>query len=379
MKVKMLLSRVFESWKHMLFFLMGFAVFSLLVSLFFIKRHYILAQIAIETSIFIHPLTKAVVEDTANKVTLSAERFLNRANRFFFLALFAFIGAISCSFGGLPLIWTGQFASAVMGLWIPFPLLIFVVVGLLALGLTFIIYDVYFNQLGRVEPQLRIKRKRQCSFCQQPFRKHVVEATNFLNDVELADFQKGKIQCILDPELCSSCSFPLTRQKLNLRTSPIRSDESSECPKCKNYTFTHINVSDPVRAKTIDDAGYKTVERQCHYCGYQVQRQPRISLSSLEPVIKSAIGDQSAYAYEQYCDKLKSEIEQMIQCDAAGKDRFKETYQLVDAGYLRDDGTPSLRELKYLSTDDRRKAIEFIHKYMQERHAREADPRNCNW
>jgi DNA-directed RNA polymerase subunit RPC12/RpoP len=174
----------------------------------------------------------------------------------------------------------------------------------------------------------------------------------------------------------ATCSFPLTRRTLNLRLSLIMRDESIECPKCKNYTFTSIKLGRPVPAKQIGEAGYKTFERQCHYCGYQIQRQPRITLSSVEPAIKSAIDP--LCAWERYCDRLKNEIEQMIQCDEVGKDCFKEKYELVDATYFQDDGTPSLPELKYLSTDDRKKAIEFIHKYVQERYAWESDPRNSD-
>jgi ribosomal protein L37E len=356
-------------------FLLGVAICSLLVSWFLINRHKVLAKIALETPIYIHPVTKIILKDTASRATLSSERFLNGGYISFFLALCAFIAAIPYSFDA-PLAWPIKLTLKVISLgWFPGLLLCFIV-GLSAIFFGYIVYDLYFNRIAKVEAELRINRKRYCSFCENPFNKYVIKATDFLNDSEIANYQAGTIQCSINTELCSTCSFPLTRKTLNLRLSLIRRDESIECPKCKNYTFTCIEVGDPVRAKQIGEAGYKTFERQCHYCGYQVQRQPRITLSSVEPAIKSAIDSQDAW--ERYCDRLNNEIEQMIQCDEVGKDCSMERYELVDATYFRGDGTPSLRELKYLSTDDRKKAIKFIHKYVQERHAWESDPRNSD-
>jgi hypothetical protein len=359
-------------------YLLGVAVFSLLVSWLFIKRHQMLAKIALKTPIYIHPSTKVVLEDTASRVTFSSERSLNRGQGFFFLALFAFIGAIMCSFGESS-IWAGQFASKVISIGLVTTLVLCVILG--GLGLFFIVvaYGIYFNRIGKVEHELMSKRERLCGSCRKPFSKYVMEVTDFLNDVELAEYHAGKLQCVLDSELCSRCSFPLTRQTLNLRLSPIMRDESVKCPQCKNYTFTQIKVSDPVRAEQIGEAGYKVFERRCNGCGHQVQRQPRITLSSLEPAIKSAVNRHSQGGWERYCLDLKSEIELMIQCDETGKDRFKQKYKLVNATYFSGDATPSLRELKYLSTDDRRKAIKLLLKYVQERRDWEADPRNSNY
>jgi hypothetical protein len=356
-------------------FLLGVSIFLLLISWFFLKRHRTLAKNAIGTPIYIHPLTKAVSKDEASDATVSSERFLHLGHVFFFLALCTFLGAITYS-SNVPLIWIGNFVSKVISLGFIFGFLGFCVTFLLVASVVAIAYDSY-NRIAGVEPELRIKRKRYCSVCQNSFSKYSINATNFLDDVELASYHSGKLQCSVNTELCSQCSFPLSRETLNLRLSHIFRDKSVQCPKCKNCTFTLIKVSDPVRADHFGEAGHKDFRGQCYYCGYQVQRQPRITLSALESVIKSAIDRQ--YGYEVYGSRLEREIERMIRCDLSGKDRFKERYDLVDATYFPGDGTSSLREIKYLSTDDLRQVIGFIHQYVQERRDYEADPRNSNY
>lgn len=357
-------------------FLLGVAVFSLLISWFFIKRHRTLAKIAIDTPMSIHAVTKVVIEDTASRVALSSERSLTRGSRFFYLALCSFVGAIECSFKG-PLIWAGQSALDLLsiGWWIPSMFLCLVVAS--SVSFFFLIaYDVFFDRLGKVEPKLKLKRVRHCSSCQKPFKKYAVKALDILNDVELAEYQAGTIQYTINTELCPSCSLPLTRQTLDLRIFPMMRDESASCPQCKNYTFTKIEISPPIRAEQMGESGYKNSKRECHYCGYQVQRQPRITLSFLESTIQVAIDHHDLWKGD--CQGLMSEIEQMIQCDETKKDRFKERYKLIDDTYFRG-GIPSFRELKYLSTDDLRNAIEFISKYIQEKRAYEKDVLSSNF
>ncbi|MBD2326014.1 hypothetical protein [Alkalinema sp. FACHB-956] len=334
----------------------GISIVLLITSRYFFKRHRDCAKVAIATPIYLHPFTKVILEDTASKETLSAQSSL------FIYQIFAFLG-VWVSLSSIAIILAEIISARVESFLLIVTLLL----------LAFILYSVIyiFSNASKLEPQVRIKRKRHCAFCKTPFIKQDIQAIDFLHDTELAEYHAGLIQCRVNTEFCLDCSFPISRETLDLSISSFIKDESTICPKCKNRTFIVRNISEILTTERIGDAGYRNFMQQCNYCGCQVEKQPRITLLSLEPTIKSAIYDQYTTQYQSYSSSLIAAIQRMIRLDRAGKNRLSEPYHIIDNARLRKNRTPSLREIKYLSTDDLERAIEFIHKCVERREVEE--------
>jgi hypothetical protein len=336
----------------------GIPIVLLMISRYFFKRHRDCAKVAISTPIYLHPFTKVILEDTASKETLSAQHFLT------LYRIFAFFG-----------VWLSLSSTAIILAEIVSARLesLFLIANLVLLA--FMIYSVIyiFSNASKPEPQVRIKRKRHCAFCKTPFIKQDIQVIDFLYETELAEYHAGLIQCRVNTEFCLDCSFPISRETLDLSISSLMKDESTICLKCKNHTFIVRNISEILTTERIGDAGYRNFMQQCNYCGCQVEKQPCITLSSLGPTIKSAIYDQYRTQYQSYCSSLIAAIQRMIRLDRAGENRLSEPYPIIDNSRLRKNRTPSLREIKYLSTDDLERAIEFINKCMAMRKREELE------
>jgi hypothetical protein len=329
------------------------------IALLFTCRHFFeqrrsCAAIAIETPIYLEPFTKVVLEDKARNEEISAQSSLC------LYRIFAILGvwASSCSI----VVVLAKIASTGIT-----PLLFIALLLLLASSIYSFIF--MFLKTSVLEPQLELKRKRYCISCKTPFVKKDIKAIDFLHEAELVEYHAGLLKCSVNTEFCLNCSFPISRETLNLTVSSLMRDESTICPKCRNRTFTLNNISEPFPAQCLGEAGYKDFMQKCDYCGHQIEKQPRIRLSSLESAIKYEINHQSEY--KSYGSNLVAIIHRMIQHDRSRENRFIESYPIIDTAQLRKNRTPSLREIKYLSTDDLKRAIELIDKCIKAREIEE--------
>src|SRR5919202_5270372 len=174
------------------FVLAGIAVFFLLIVIFYknicnnkIKT---LTEIALRTPIYIHPITKTILEDTARDKMITPDYLWGIGKIICTIFLYVSICAFLCSIYFASVSWLNSLKSLLFQpVVITFVLFTFVLFGPCILSSLLFPWDK--------SPSLPLKRSRRryCSLCRSPFNCYPVKVEDFLTDVEKAAKQNGSI------------------------------------------------------------------------------------------------------------------------------------------------------------------------------------------